>query len=394
MNKGDFMSKLRKVLSVILAVLMTASCVVFASAEETTPVGSKGNFNMLSYNIAGLPIPSSETEDGKDAYLDTMEIGAMINAMNYDIVAVQEDFNYDLYLREQFTKYDNIVDDDDVVIERHQTVHSGGIPLGDGLNIFSTFAQFNESRQAWEVSSGVLVDGSDELTYKGILLTTVEIIDGYYVDIYDIHADAYGGAESLAAREAQMKQLAEFIKHRSKFDEETGVYEHGVIVCGDFNASVCNENADGEAYVIENLLEPARLNDAWAVKTIASIEEDPADYTAYYEYAVSTDLSYNEALGHYDSAERICYADGNGLDLSLDSFAYFFMNGVDGESLSDHPAVEAAFNYKIVEKSFETGDNDKENVKEEKSFLLRFLDYIASIFRAIGKLLQDWTNWM
>ncbi len=388
------MSKLRKVLSVVLAVLMTASCVVFASAEETTPVGSKGNFNMLNYNIAGLPIPSSETEDGRDAYLDTMEIGAMINAMNYDIVAVQEDFNYDLYLREQFNKYDNITDKDGVVTERHQTVHSGGVPLGDGLNIFSTFAQYNEAREAWEESSGVLVDGSDELTYKGILLTSVEIIDGYYVDIYDIHADAYGDAESLAAREAQMKQLAEFIKFRSKFDEETGLYEHGVIVCGDFNVSVCNENADGEAYLIENLLEPARLNDAWAVSTIASIEEDPADYTAYYDYAKSTDLSYDEASGHYDSVERICYADGNGLDLSLENFAYFYMNGIDGESLSDHPAVEASFNYEIVEKTFQTGNEDPDNVKEEKSFLLRFLDYIASIFRAIGKLLQDWANWM
>ena len=387
------MSKLRKVLSVVLAVLMAASCVVFASAEETTPVGSKGNFNVLNYNIAGLPIPSSETEDGRDAYLDTMEIGAMIDAMNYDIVAVQEDFNYDLYLREQFTKYDNILDDDDVVIERHQTVHSGGVPLGDGLNIFSTFAQYNEAREAWEESSGVLVDGSDELTYKGILLTSVEIIDGYYVDVYNIHADAYGGEGSLAAREAQMQQLAEFIKFRSKFDEETGIYEHGVIVCGDFNVSICDENLDGEAYLTQYLLESAKLNDAWAVTTIASIAEDPADYSAYYEYAKSTDLTYEETNGHYDSVERILYADGNGLDLSLDTFAYFYMNGVDGESLSDHPAAEASFNFEIVEKSFQTGNDDPDNVKEEKSFLLRFLDYIASIFRAIGKLLQDWTNW-
>ncbi len=390
------MRKLRKVLSVILAVLMTASCVVIASAaeEETTPIGSKGNFNVLSYNVAGLPIPSSETEDGKDAYLDTIEIGKKINAMNYDIVAVQEDFNYDLYLREQIKKYDNVVDEDDVVIERHQTVHSGGVPLGDGLNIFSSFAQYNEARQTWEVSAGALTEGSDELTYKGILLTTVEVIEGYYVDIYNIHADAYGGAESLAAREAQMTQLAEFIKLRSKFDEEAGIYEHAVILTGDFNVSICNENAEGEAYLVQNLLEPARLNDAWAVKTIASIEENPADYTAYYEYAAATDLSYSQASGHYDSVERICYANGNGIDLTVGNFSYFYINGADGESLSDHPAVEASFTFEIVEKTIETGNNDKENVKEEKSFLLRFLDYIASIFRTIGKLLQDWANWL
>ncbi len=392
------MLKSKKILSVILAVMMAVSCMAvsaFAEDEEDSLVGTKGNFNVISYNIEGLPIPSSETEDGRDALVDNMEIADILNALKYDIVAVQEDFNYDTYFRERMTNYKNIVDEKNVVTERHQTVHSGGVPLGDGMNIFSTYALYNEDREEWEETAGVLTDGSDELTYKGILLSTIEIAEGYYVDIYNIHADAYGGAESQKARISQFKQLAKFIKNRSVFDPETGVYDHAVILVGDFNASICNEDANGDAFLVKYLLEEAKLNDAWAVQTISEINENPENYDAYYIYAQETDLTYEEAKGHYDSVERICFADGNGIDLSFDNFAYQFILGVDGETLSDHPAVFADFTFEIVEKIQDIGvDHDKENVEPERSFLLRFLDYIASFFRSIGKLLQDWANWM
>ncbi len=386
------MRNFKKFISIILAVMMTVSCMavsVYAEDdEENSLIGTKGNFNVISYNVSGLPIPSSETEDGRDALFDTMEIGEILNLMKYDIIAVQEDFNYDSYLREGLTNYPNIVDEDDVVTERHQTVHSGGVPLGDGLNIFSSYALYNEDREEWEESAGILDDGSDELTYKGILLSTIEVADGYYVDIYNIHADAYGGAESQKARVAQFKQLAKFIKNRSVYDAETGVYDHAVIVVGDFNASICSEEL-GEPVLLKYLLESAKLNDAWAVQTISEIEENPENYDAYYTYAKETDLSYEDTFGHYDSVERICYADGNGVDLSFDNFEYRFIIGADGESLSDHPAVLADFTFEIVEKVQDIGvDHDKEDVQAEKGFLLRFLDYIASIFRALGKLLQ------
>ena len=69
--------------------------------------------------------------------------------------------------------------------------------------------------------------------------------------------------------------------------------------------------------------------------------------------------------------------------------------GGDNEPLSDHSAVTAVFDYEIVEKVQDTGsDHGDLDVDQDKSMLLRFLDYIASIFRAIGKFFQDWANWM
>lgn len=387
------MRNFKKILCFALSALMLFSCMGIAvSADEADSlIGTTGTFDILNFNVAGLPIPSSETANGRDAYADTLQIGEQLNKMGYDIIAIQEDFNYDIYLRELMTNYANRQDWIGNIGERHQTEHSGGIPLGDGLNIFSTFSLYNEYRIPWEVSAGVLDDGADELTYKGILVTTIEVAEGYYVDIYDIHADAYGDTASVNARKAQYEQLANYIKKHSVYDEETGIYDHAVIVTGDFNSSICNEDSKGDPYLISKLLEPAHLNDAWAVSTIDEIKENPEDYSAYYTYAKETDISYDQAIGHYDSFERICFSDGNGIDLTCDSFGYFWITEpITNRPLSDHPAAEADFTYKIVEKIQDTSHNhDKEEIKPERGFLLRFLDYLASIFRAIGKLITD-----
>ena len=388
------MQKIKKLFSVVLAVIMVASCAgVVASAEEESLIGTTGSFDVISYNIAGLPIPASETADGRDALADNVESATKLNKMGFDFIALQEDFNYDMNIRPLLTNYKNITDNNDKVTERHQTVHSGGVPVGDGMNIFSTYAQYNEARKSWDVSAGVMEEGSDELTYKGILVTTVELEKGYFLDIYTIHADAYGGEASTKAKESQFAQLAEYIKKHSVFDENTLTYDHAVMVVGDFNQSICWEEDGGK--LIENLIEECYLNDAWAVQTISEIEENPENYDAYYTYANETNLTYSQALGMYDSVERVIYADGNGIDLTLDVFSYMWIIGADNESLSDHPAVTAAFDYEIVEKVQDVGsDHDDLDVEQEQGMLFRFLNYIASIFRAIGKFFQDWANWM
>ena len=382
------MRHFKKLLSAVLAVLMLCSCMMVSVSADDSLIGTAGSFNIINYNVQGLPIPSSETEDGRDAWANTVLIGQKLNSMNYDIVAIQEDFNYDLYLRENMFNYVNETNILGNLTVRHQTDHSGGVPLGDGLNIFSKFALYNEYRVSWKESSGVFEGGSDELTYKGFLVTTIKLAEGYYLDIYNIHADAYGDIGSVNARKAQYKQLADYIKKHSVYDETTGKYDHAVIVTGDFNSSICTEDANGDPYLVSLLLESAHLNDAWAVRQITEIYEDPEDYSAYYTYAKETDLSYEETQGHYDSVERICYADGNGIDLTCDSFGYNEMYSVvvDGP-LSDHCAAEASFTFEIVEKVQDVShSHDKETVKADKGFILQFLEYLASIFRAIGKL--------
>lgn len=387
------MRNTKKIISIIISVVMMFSCIgVVAFAEDDSLIGTTGYFDVLSYNIQGVPVPASAA-DGRDAMVDNILVGQQINTLSYDIVAIQEDYNYDLYMRDEIKIYNNIMDDDNNVIERHQTVHSGGIPLGDGLNVFSKYPQFNEDRESWKKTSGITSDG-DELTYKGFLVTTLEIEDGYYLDVYDVHMDESVNEESAEARNAQFLQLADYIKKNSVYDATTGTYDHAVIVTGVFNACICNEDDVTGGLIIKNFLEAADLNDAWAVKTVSEIEENPADYSAYYTYAKETALTPDQAEAHYDSVERIVFADGNGIDLTCSEFGYIYLTDATGRSLSDHCAVEATMTYEIVEKVQDTGNNhDDVKVEAEASFLMRFLMYIASIFEAIGKWFQDFGNW-
>ena len=121
---------------------------------------------------------------------------AYMNSNDFDIVAVQEDFGYHRHLAESLSGF------------THSTNHTGGIPGGDGLNIFTKGkAVYNETRVAWNEASGILSDGSDALTPKGFVYSVIDVGNGIYVDFYNLHADAYGGEGSIAARTSHIPEI-------------------------------------------------------------------------------------------------------------------------------------------------------------------------------------------
>lgn len=399
------MRKLRKFICVFLSVLvvcMSMGTVAFANDEHTehdichpNPViGTTGTFNAVNYNVQGYPEFNYDEPNGRDVWGDSITIGRKLNSLNYDIVAIQEDFNYDMYLRNAMTNYPNRLDSDNKVAVRHQSNHSGGAPLGDGLNIFSRYFMYNDDRVSWEKSSGFLGEGGDSKTYKGIEVTTIELAKGYYLDIYNIHADEDIDENSVKVRQAQFTQLANYIMKHSVYDENTGTYDHAVLVTGDFSANIHTEDDTVSDKLVSNLLEAAHLNDAWAVMSIENIKEDPENYDEYYRYARRTDMTPDMSFGHYDSVERFCYASGNGIKISCTDFKYSEICDDTGRSLSDHHAAFADFSWEIVEQVQDIGhDHNGEDTTQEQSFLIKFLNYIASIFRAIGMFFQDYKNW-
>lgn len=404
------MRNLKKILCVILSVILVSSCLGLSVVADDSAIGESGTLDVISYDLQSI----RTSLDALFTAGDVTEVGSILNAMKYDIVAVQEDYDinwedypvgvdvddyHDLFAAEM-TNYADICEDtsDDIiggvvdsilgtepeVLERHQTVAAG-----DGLGIYSTYALYNTYRQTWTQSEHRLADGSAQVYDTGFVVTTIEIADGYFVDIYNVSADEY--ADSVEERQAQFAQLTEFIKKNSVYDPELDVYEHAVIVLGNLNASICQEDTVyNNSGLIANLIEAADLNDAWAVTTIESISENPDTYDVYYDYALRTELTNEQAYGHYDSVERILYADGNGISLTCNSFNYAEICGVEGVALSDHKAAIAQIDFEIVEKTFEYGnENGDKEIEEETSWLIRFLNSIANIFKAIGYFFQN-----
>ncbi|MFI9563877.1 hypothetical protein ACIHCN_10810, partial [Streptomyces rishiriensis] len=104
----------------------TTSTSVAAAAAAGSASGSgsgsgSGSFNVLSYNVAGLPAIISSASTPRDT--STTAIGQRIAP--YDIVHVEEDFNYHSYLYAGDTAHP------------YRTPTSGGAGIGSGLNTLS-----------------------------------------------------------------------------------------------------------------------------------------------------------------------------------------------------------------------------------------------------------------
>ena len=311
------MKKVKSILALLLAAAMLFGCAgTSAIAEEKT---YDGEFEALCYNVAGLPDISAFTGgEGRNVPKNQRTIGEMVNISNYSIVAVQEDFGFHASLVAPMRNYP------------YKTVHSGGIPGGDGLNIFSKNPIYNAQRITWDSLYGVINWGADELTPKGILYAVVDIGGGVLVDFYNLHCDAYGDEGSKAARRDNLKQLSEIITARGT--------DRPVIATGDFNIS--SHFADDNGFN-EYLIYGAGMKDAWT-----ELYND-GDYEDYSRHFNPENPDWSDCWGRWDSVEHFIYRDGGGVHLQASDFHYIDYKNSDGKSCSDHSSAAVKFVYTL-----------------------------------------------
>ncbi len=349
------MKKTTKFLSCLLAaILVCLPCALGASAA-----GESKTVSMLCYNVAGLPNIDDLLGKPDAQHLTTNQtlLGQQLNESAYDVIAVQEDFNYHRYLEKGLTSYPN------------KTNHTGGVPGGDGLNVFARVPVYNETRTTWDSLYGVIDDGADEMTPKGILYTVLDFGDGVLVDLYDIHADAYGDAGSVAARKDNFRQLAEIIQKRGT--------DRPVIVTGDFNASVHIGGGDG---LNELLYQGCGLKDAWFEVC------NNGDYENYSYWEETYGGGWPNYWGVWDSLEKFLYRDGGGIHVEANTFAYTDFLDNEGRSISDHKAAEATFTFTKTDDFAESDEAlSVTSAPKKHEFILKKLFIILiDLFKAIA----------
>jgi endonuclease/exonuclease/phosphatase family metal-dependent hydrolase len=206
---------------------MTAGLPASVGAAAAAPAAAGGgSFSVLTYNVAGLPEGLSS---GRPA-ANTPAIGQRLGG--YDIVNVQEDFNYHAALYAN----DN---------HPYRTPTSGGAAIGDGLNTLSDLPFSDFTRVDWD-----RCNGTDCLTPKGFTLARVRVAEGVTVDVYNVHANAGSGDANYAARRDNISQLSRYIGAAS--------VGNAVIVMGDTNTRYTRG--------VDNIRELAAANgltDAW-----------------------------------------------------------------------------------------------------------------------------------
>jgi hypothetical protein len=201
--------------------------------ESPRGAGTRGQFRLLTYNVAGLP----ELVSPSHPAVNCAQMSPQLN--RYDLAFVQEDFSYHAALgarsRHPF---------------RSETMQASLTLMPDGLSLFSRFTIGKTHRVRWTRCSGHLSAANDCLADKGFSLTEVTLGPGVTIDAYNLHADAGGGGADIEARRANFEQLGSFMRARPA--------ARAVLVAGDTNLSPSRAE-DGA--VLEALLRSTQLVD-------------------------------------------------------------------------------------------------------------------------------------
>ncbi|KAK8130049.1 Endonuclease exonuclease phosphatase family protein [Apiospora kogelbergensis] len=294
-----------------------------SAAIAGTALAASGDFNVLTMNVAGLPAILQGNDVPGDKTVNSKTMGSKFSEYNYDVIHVQEDFNYHAAIYETDS-------------HPYRTATSGGVPFGSGLNSLSrgqTKYFFNYNRVKWNVCSNA--SGADCLTPKGFTFirktrtnpsltpVRVQVDEGIFVDFYNLHADAGTEPDDLTARAANLKQVADYIDVNS--------VGNAVVVFGDTNSRYSRTADAIRVFRTQN-----GLIDTW-VELIRNGVEPTAE-----------SLCDNPSTTNYcETVDKILYRAGPTVDLKATHWSYEsnkFLQA-DGNVLSDHNPITANFTY-------------------------------------------------
>ncbi|KAH8168448.1 endonuclease/exonuclease/phosphatase family protein [Sarocladium implicatum] len=284
---------------------LAASALVGAALAATN-----GSISLLTINVAGLPEALQSNDVPGDKKTNARLIGSYLEEYNYDIIHVQEDFNYHAYIYEANG-------------HPYRTATSGGVPFGSGLNTLANNWWFDFRRIKWNKCSNA--SGADCLTPKGFTFMRMHIDEGVSVDVYNLHADAGTESDDLEARASNIQQVADYISYWSD--------GNAVIVMGDTNTRYSRSDDN-----IRTLLTQNDLSDAWIVSERAGVvptEESLCDNPSL--------------VNDCEIVDKVFYR-GNGI-VSLDVTYFSYEGGKflqpDGNILTDHNPIAVDLNWKL-----------------------------------------------
>ncbi|MFD5478688.1 jacalin-like lectin [Streptomyces hawaiiensis] len=294
---------MRRLTGALTAVVLAVTGLATTGAPTATAADS-GSFDVLTYNIAGLPLGLGDSDPEANTPLIGQRLGP------YDIVNVQEDFNYhaSLYANDKHP---------------YRTATSGGAAFGDGLNTLSDHAFEDFQRVKWNNCTG-----TNCLTPKGFTLARVRLAEGTYVDLYNVHTNADATDDALAARRANVEQLSAFIRANSS--------GNAVIVMGDTNTRYTRTGDN-----IRTLLSQNGLTDAWVKLVKGGTPPAQGSDALVCDAAAPTD--------DCEVVDKVLYRGSRLVNLTAtryhNDWAAFLRS--DGKHLSDHFPHTVGFSYTL-----------------------------------------------
>ena len=241
------------------------------NAEGTTTV-----FTATTLNVDGLPnsiLGYNLNPDGPGSN-GTKLISKYLKAKNYDIIAVQEDFEYNSELLSELSGtygYGNWRGS----VSATALVSPANT---DGLNfLWNIAAGRSASGESWtQFSSTASTDGNNYVK-KGYRYYEVTLTDGLKIDVYMTHMDAGDNEDAIASKNAQLKQIANAIianPHPTR----------PKIFMGDTNCRYTREQ------IVTNLINPINATGTYEMHDVWIDQERNGSYPNVGEASLSSEV--------------------------------------------------------------------------------------------------------
>ena len=302
--------------------------------------GTNEQFTLATLNVDGLPqklLMIKLNPDGPGE-VGTARIGKYLTKKGYDLVMMQEDFNYhgvlSVWLEDNY-KMDQWSGDIGVLDENHKAdfLHLQNHRFEcDGLMAcWKNDLQVTPvARTAWKQNFGKFAHASDEMITKGFRRYDVTLRGGERIMVYNMHMDATDnqdeaegkGAKDHEARMAQWAQLKE--------DVLQNLDSRPIIITGDVNSLYGRDDVKHEFIDAINESGRGTASDVWVEllrngvyptenSTEATTKDETLDKIIYINPVIGTSIQ--------------------PVTISIDREGYLY----EGKPLGDHYPVAATF---------------------------------------------------
>lgn len=324
---------------ILLTLALSVGIVTTAAAQQ------QEQFSIVTLNVDGLPQKiwfANVNADGPGS-AGSVRIGQYLQKKGYDLVFVQEDFNYHeelTILLENDYRFDTW--SGDVGVDGHSIdlLHLQNHRFEcDGLGAFwkNAISVTDTQRTEWEKSFGKFSHAADEMVTKGFRRYDVTLPSGTQLIVYNMHMDASSYIDEVEGKDGPDREarLSEWLQ--LKDDILSRLDSRPVIVVGDLNSYYSRDQI--KAQFIDAIESTGRgtVKDVWV-----ELEKN-GEYPAPTDDIVCTDDPANILNG--ETLDKIIYinpASGTkiqAVSFNLDQEGYKH----DGKMLGDHYPLAATF---------------------------------------------------
>ncbi len=328
----------------IATALMALLC-MGASAQKSE------TFSVATLNVDGLPqkiLVVNVNADGPGA-VGTARIGKYLMKKGYDIVCMQEDFNYhDVLIPWMEDDYANDTWSGDIGVEGRDIdfLHLQNHRFEcDGLCTFwkKDITLESTERTAWTASFGKFSHALDDIITKGFRRYNVTLANGLSLLVYNMHMDASDDKDELEGKDAKDKEARQVQWQQLRDEILSRLDTRPIIIMGDMNSFYGQDNVKAAFIDAINNSGKGTVTDVWVELQNKGLFPETKDDGISGGEVLDKILYVNPSTGTQIKA----------VSMKLDKEGYL----QDGKPLGDHYPLSATFQVVGKEYSTVTGVN-------------------------------------